>query len=314
MRAPLLLTALLLAAAAAPASAQGSQCSSFGGPSRRICDAALDGTRAFYPVAGLLVSGGNPVLGTANTLGGLGRFSLTARANAADVVLPDPKYDGTAGEVPSSEELYAPVPLLEGAAGLFEGLPSGLLSIDVLASAHLLPTDQVEHLSVDPDARRIGDVALGFGYGARVGLLRDDGPLPAVSLSAMRRHVPRLSYGDLDGGDEFRYGVDLQATNVRLVASKQFAAFQLAAGLGWDRYTGEADVQLREGPDAPIEIDLKESRTLAFVNAGLDLAAVSIVGEAGYQGGRDQELSTDFEDYDTTSAKFFAGLGLRLGF
>jgi hypothetical protein len=313
MRAPLLLTALLLAAAA-PATAQNSQCSSFGGPSRRICDAALDGTRAFHPVAGLLVSGGNPVLGTANTLGGLGRFSLTARANAADVVLPDPKYDGTAGEVPSSEELYAPVPLLEGAAGLFEGLPSGLLSIDVLASAQLLPTDQVEHLSVDPDARRIGDVALGFGYGVRVGLLRDDGPLPAVSLSAMRRHVPRLAYGDLDGGDEFRYGVDLQATNVRLVASKQFAAFQLAAGLGWDRYTGEADVQLREGPDIPIEIDLKESRTLAFVNAGLDLAAVSIVGEAGYQGGRDQELSTDFEDYDTTSGKFFAGLGLRLGF
>jgi hypothetical protein len=313
MRAPLLLTAFLLANIT-PASAQNSQCSSFGGTSRRICDAALDGTRAFHPVAGLLVSGGNPVLGTANTLGGLGRFSLTARANAADVILPDPEYDGVAGEIPSSEELYAPVPLLEGAAGLFEGLPSGLLSIDLLASAQLLPTDQVENLSVDPDARRIGDVALGLGYGLRVGLLRDDGPLPAMSLSAMRRHIPRLAYGDLDGGDEFRSGVDLRATNVRLVAGKQLAAFQLAAGLGWDRYTGDADVRLRESPDLPIEIELKESRTLAFVNAGIDLAAVSIVGEAGYQGGRDQELSTDFEDYDTTSGKFFAGLGLRLGF
>jgi hypothetical protein len=313
MRPPLLLTVLLFAGAA-PAAAQGSRCDDFLGPSRRICDAALDGTRAFHPVAGLLVSGGNPVLGTANTLGGLGRFSVTARANAADVVLPDPEYDGAAGEVPSSEELYAPVPLLEAAAGIYEGLPSGLLSIDVLASAQLLPTDQVENLSVDPDARRIGDVALGFGYGVRVGLLRDNGPLPAVSVSAMRRHVPRLAYGDLDGGDEFRYGVDLDATNLRLVASKQLAAFQLAAGLGWDRYTGDADVQLREGPDAPIEIELKESRTLAFVNVGLDLAAVSLVGEAGYQGGRDQELSTEFEDYDTTSGKFFAGLGLRLGF
>jgi hypothetical protein len=313
MRAPVLFILLLLAPAA-PAAAQSSECSSLGGTSRRICDAALDGTRAFHPVAGLLVSGGNPVLGTASTLGGLGHFSLTARANAADVVLPDPKYDGAAGEVPSSEELYAPVPLLEGAAGLFEGLPSGLLSIDLLASAQLLPTDQIENLSVARDARRIGDVALGFGYGVRVGLLRDDGPVPAVSLSAMRRHVPRLAYGDLDGGDEFRYGVDLRATNLRVVASKQLAAFQLAAGLGWDRYTGDADVRLREGPDAPIEIELEESRTLAFVNAGLDLAAVSIVGEAGYQGGRDQGLSTDFEDYDTTSGKFFAGLGLRLGF
>ena len=313
MRAPLLLTALALFVAA-PAAAQGSPCGSFVGTSRRVCEAALDGTRAFHPVAGLLVSGGNPVLGTAGTLGGLRRFSITARANAADVVLPDPEYDGAAGDVPSSEELYAPVPVLEGAAGVYEGLPSGLLSIDLLASAQLLPTDQVDDLAVDAEARRIGDVALGLGYGVRVGLLRDDGPLPAVSLSAMRRHLPRLAYRDLDGGDEFRYGVDLQATNLRLVASKQLAAFQLAAGLGWDRYTGDADVQLRERPDTPIEVELKESRTLAFVNVGVDLAAVSIVGEAGYQGGRDQELSTDFEDYDTTSGKFFAGLGLRLGF
>jgi hypothetical protein len=147
-----------------------------------------------------------------------------------------------------------------------------------------------------------------------VGLLRDDGPLPAVSVSAMRRHVPRLAYGDLGTADRFRYAVDLQATNLRLVASKQLAALQLAAGIGWDRYTGGAEIRLRDRPDALIGLDLEESRTLAFVNAGLDLAAVTLVGEAGYQGGRDQELSTEFEDYDTTDGKFFAGLGLRLSF
>ena len=312
MRASPLLAALVLAAS--PAVAQDPTCGAFTGSPRRICDAAVDGTRTFHPVAGLLVSGGNPVIGTANTLGGLGHFSVTARANAADVVLPDPEYDGSTGTVPSSEELYAPVPVLEGAAGIYEGLPSGLLSIDVLASAQLVPTDVVDGLSVDPDARHIGDVALGIGYGVRVGLLRDDGPLPAVSVSAMRRHVPRLAYGDLGTGDRFRYSVDLEATNLRLVASKQLAAFQLAAGIGWDRYTGEAEIQLRDGPDALIGLDLEESRTMAFINAGLDLAAVSLVGEAGYQGGRDEELSTDFEDYDTTDGKFFAGLGLRLSF
>jgi hypothetical protein len=309
-----LLVATLAFAAVAPAAAQLSDCSPFNGNSRRICDAAVDGTRAFHPVAGLLVSGGNPVIGTANTLGGLGRFSLTARANAADVILPDPEYDGTTGEVPSSEELYAPVPLVEGAAGIYEGLPSGLLSIDFLGSAQLLPTDQIDNLTVDGDARRIGDVALGFGYGLRVGILRDEGPLPAVSVSAMRRNIPRVAYGDIEQGDEFRYAVDLQATNLRLVASKQFAALQLAAGIGWDRYTGDAEIQLRDQPGTALEVALKESRTLAFLNAGLDLAAVSIVGEAGYQSGRDQELSTDFEDFDTKSGEFFAGLGLRVGF
>jgi hypothetical protein len=305
-------TAGFTLAAAQPAPAQLSDCSPFNGASRRICDAAVDGTRAFHPVAGLLVSGGNPVIGTANTLGGVGRFSLTARANAADVILPDPEYDGAPGQVPSSEELYAPVPLLEGAAGIYRGLPSGLLSIDLLGSAQLLPTDQIDHLTVGSDARRIGDVALGFGYGIRVGILRDEGPLPAVSVSAMRRSIPRIAYGDLEEGDQFRYAVDLQATNLRLVASKQFAALQLAAGIGWDRYTGDAEIRLRDQPGAALELGLKESRTLAFLNAGLDLAAFSIVGEAGYQSGRDQELSTDFEGFESKSGQFFAGLGLRL--
>ena len=313
MRAPLLLAPLVLAAA--PLTAQDNrQCDPLSGASRRICDAALDATRAFHPVAGLLVSGGNPVLGTANTLGGFGHFSVTGRVNAAEVVLPDPGYDGSAGAVPSNEALYAPVPMLEGAAGIYEGLPSGLLSIDLLLSAQLLPTDQVDDLSVDPDARRIGEVALGLGYGVRVGVLRDEGPLPAVSISAMRRHLPRLAYGDVESGDEFRYGIGLRATNLRLIASKQLAALQLAAGIGWDRYTGDADVELSSGPDPLVVLQLRESRTMAFVNAGLELAALSIVGEAGHQGGRDQELTTDFEDFDTTDGKLFAGVGLRVGF
>jgi hypothetical protein len=313
MRVPLL-TALLGLMTVVPAAAQRSDCTPFAGNSRRICDAAVDGTRAFHPIAGLLVSGGNPVIGTANTLGGLGSFSLTARANAADIVLPDPAYDGTPGEVPAGEELYAPVPMIEGAAGIYQGLPSGLLSVDLLASAQLLPTDQIDHLSVDGDASRIGDLALGFGYGVRVGIIRDLGPLPAVSVSVMRRNIPEVAYGDLDQGDEFRYATDLHATNLRLVASKQFAVLQVAAGLGWDRYTGEARIALRDQPASTLEIGLEESRTLAFLNAGLDLAAFTLVGEAGYQSGRDQALSTDFEAFDTTDGTFFAGLGLRLGF
>ena len=107
--------------------------------------------------------------------------------------------------------------------------------------------------------------------------------------------------------------MDLQATNLRLVASKQFAALQLAAGIGWDRYTGDAEIQLRDQPAAAAPSGAERSRTLAFLDAGLDLAALSVVGEAGYQSGRDQELSTDFEGFDTKSGSL-RGLGLRVGF
>jgi hypothetical protein len=53
---------------------------------------------------------------------------------------------------------------------------------------------------------------------------------------------------------------------------------------------------------------------LGFLNAGISLSVVRLTGEIGYQGGRNQELSTDFADFDTTKGKFFAGLGLRMGF
>ena len=46
----------------------------------------------------------------------------------------------------------------------------------------------------------------------------------------------------------------------------------------------------------------------------MSLSVVRLTGELGYQGGKDQKLSTDFEDFDTTKGKLFAGLGLRVGF
>jgi hypothetical protein len=297
---------------------QASECSAYTGRTGRVCGAAVDGTRALHPIAGLLVSGGNPVLGTANTMGGLGHFSVTARANAAHVVLPDVNYDGSTNTVPASDESFAPTPLVEVAVGIYGGMPSGLLAIDFLGSAQLLPTDQIDHLTVESGARRIGDVAVGLGFGARVGLLRESGPLPAVAVSIMRRDIPPLAYGDLAKGDQYNYAVNLHATNLRVVASEQLMLFDVAAGLGWDKYTGDASVQFRDPVTTLVQpkipFDLNQSRALAFLDAGIDLSPVKLLGEVGYQGGKDQKLSTDFEDIDTTKGKFFASFGARVAF
>lgn len=318
MRAAKLLSGLLFLAMAAPASAQNSECSPYAANARQVCDAAIDGTRAFHPVLGILVSGGNPSLGSAATLGGLGHASLTLRANAVNVVLPDLGYTGGSATVPAGDKLFAPAPLVEGSLGIYKGLPSGLLSVDILGSAQMLPTNQIDNLTVDSDAMRIGDIALGLGYGARIGLLKGMGPLPAVSVSVMRRNIPQITYGDLATGDRFSYAVDLTATNLRLVASKRLVLLDLAAGIGWDKYTGDAVIRFEDPitlvaqPDIPL--DLNNSRVLGFVNAGLNLSKVRLTGELGYLGGKDQNLSTTFEDFDTTKGKLFAGLGLRLAF
>jgi hypothetical protein len=235
-----------------------------------------------------------------------------------NLVFPDLNYTGSSSTVPAGDKLFLPAPLVEGSVGLYKGMSAGLLAVDFLGSAQLLPTDQIDNITVDADARRIGSIALGLGYGARVGILQGMGPLPAVSLSIMRRDIPRITYGDVAAGDRFSYGVDLHATNLRLIASKQVAVVDVAVGLGWDKYTGDAIIQFRDPitllvqPNVPVE--LNNSRLLSFINLGVSMSKVRLTGEIGYQGGKDQNLSTEFEDFDTTVGKFFAGLGLRVSF
>ena len=318
MRAAHLVAGFLAVACVSSAYAQTPECSGYAGNAERVCAAAVDGTRAFHPLFGMLVSGGNPTIGSAATLGGLGHASLTVRANAVNLVFPDLDYTGSSSSVPSGDKLFVPAPLVEGSLGIYRGLSAGMLAVDLLGSAQLLPTNQIDNISVDEDARRIGSIALGLGYGARLGLLRGMGPLPAVSVSIMRRDIPRITYGDVASGDQYSYAVDLHATNFRLIASKQVAVLDLAAGLGWDKYSGDAIIQFTDpitgvlASNVPVE--LSNSRVLGFVNAGVSMSMVRLTGEVGYQGGKDQNLSTDFEDFDTTKGKLFAGLGLRVSF
>jgi hypothetical protein len=280
----------------------------------RVCNAAVDGARAFHPIVGLLTSGGNPVLGRGGSLGGLGRFAITARVNATNVVLPDLTYDGSTGVVGKDDELFFPSPLVEGALGLVG--TRGIVGLDLLVSAQLLPTGIVDGLEVDPGATNIGSVALGFGFGARVSLFNNASPLPGVSLSLMRRSIPRVSYGDLTAGDDYAYAADVQAWNLRAVAGRRFSLLALAAGLGHDWYDGEASARFREpitGIVVPLDLELNTSRTMAFANAGLDFQHVRIVAEAGYQFGKDQGLTTVFQDFDPASGRFFAAAGLQFG-
>src|SRR5256885_10630771 len=81
---------LVMIVGAAPLPAQEPQCASTKKFLQASCQAAVDGIRAFYPLAGMVVTGGNPVIGTARSLGGLGHFALTARGNAIKAALPDP--------------------------------------------------------------------------------------------------------------------------------------------------------------------------------------------------------------------------------
>src|SRR6266536_3103673 len=218
------------------------------------CNTAVDAVRAFYPLAGMIVSGGNPVLGTAGALGGLGHVTLTARVNAITAALPDPTA-ANQSPVPSSFNGAVPAPMVEGALGLLKGMEGGLLSVDLLGSALILPTG-IDNLTVDSNAAHISDAALGVGYGARVGVLNGRFPIPSVSVGWMPLTVPRLRYDTLGPtfgtGDEFEFTMDLAADNYRAVAGWKFALLDLAAGIGIDRYKSkDTNIRFHDDPLNP---------------------------------------------------------------
>lgn len=315
----LALATLALVAATPAAFAQNSECAPFAlhPQARNVCNAAVDGTRTFLPLAGGLVAGGNPVMGRGGALGGFGHATVTLRANAGSISVPSLAFDGSGTTVEQEDEIVFPAPLVEASVAVWGGLPGGLLAIDALGSAVLLP-DEIDDLRVDPDAASIGSVALGLGYGARVGILPGRGLVPSLSLSVMRRSVPRVQYGSIGKGDDYSYSVDLAATSVRLVAGSRFGPLAVAAGLGRDRYTGDAVVRFRDPLAVAVvgeaALELNESRTILFADAGLSLGLVALVGEIAWQSGTDENLATTFEGFDPAQGMVFAGLGLQVGF
>lgn len=324
MRRTLILSTLLLAAPSlATAQSAYSECSDprigLSQQNINLCNAGVDASNIFHPVAGLLISGGNPVLGSIKTLGGFPHLSLTARVNATKISTPDLSYDGTGTNVSEDENIFAPAPLVEGALGILKGFgPTGIFSLDLLASAQLLPTDQIDGVSVDKDARKIGDIALGLGIGARVGVLNGKGPIPTVTVSGMVRSIPKITVGDVAGGDQSQFGVDLKATNLRAIAGYKLTVLVVGLGLGYDKYTGDADILIEDqaiiGPPIAVKVDLDNSRTMAFLTGALDFPVVKIGVEIGYQFGKDDNLRTTFEGSDPTDKRLFAGAGLRFSF
>jgi hypothetical protein len=317
MRRIVMVLAMILGAA--PLAGQGSQCPGPPSPFATACNTAVDAVRAFYPLAGMIVTGGNPVLGTAGSLGGLGHVTLTVRLNAIKAALPDPRA-ANRSPVPTSFNGAVPAPVIEGAVGLLRGVGGGLLAVDLLGSALILPTG-VDHLTVESNAAHFGDAALGVGYGVRVGVLNGRFPVPAVSVSWMHRTVPRLRYGTLGptigSGDDVEFTMDLKGDSYRAVAGWKFALVDVAAGIGIDRYQSrDTNIRFYDNPSTirTVVINPTNTRALVFANGGLSLAAVKLVGEIGLQAGKDQQYVTQFTDFDPKAAHAFGGIGIRFGF
>src|SRR3989442_12969320 len=182
-----------LALAAAPLAAQ-NECSGLFDPALRPgCELAVDAYHTAQRVGGIAIGGGDPEPGAIGVLGGLGRAFASVRVTGVSAALPNP--DGSQGAISG----LVPASVVTGGFGIFRGLWGGLLALDLLGSATLLP-GTIDKLAVDKSATRIGGLPLGVGYRAGVVIMSGRFLSPGGAVWGTRRTRPRLYLRDRAGG------------------------------------------------------------------------------------------------------------------
>jgi hypothetical protein len=284
-----------------------------------LCVNVADAIEIAQPRLGIALSGGNPVPGTASTLGmrlgALPRISLAARVTAAPVDLPAIERTTSSSDVEFGVASLA----ADASIGLFQGFAlfptvGGFGSVDLLGSVGIvpLPGDEGFHESSP----------FTWAAGARVGLLRESFTAPGVSVSAMYRSLGDISYGNVDTGllggdrDTFFRVSGYNVTSFRGVVGKRFLGFGLTAGAGYDRYRADVLIRVRDPGLDPNRIrsiqqdGLKANRTSLFANASYTFLLLSVVAEAGWQQGGDAVSgATD----KIEKGALFGGIALRIG-
>jgi hypothetical protein len=330
MKKVILLVGSLMVAGAAPLSAQaGREAQCAGGSSflDDACQKGLDVLKFMSPQLGIAVAGGNATLAQGGTLGGLPHFVVTLRANALPGVLPrvdavSPTLGGATQSDYATANQILGLPQVDAAVGVFKGLPLGLTNVggvDLLISASYLPDVSANQINISTTGS-----ALKFGYGLRVGLLQESLVLPGVSATYMRRDMPEINLLATSGDDTISVeGLGVKTSAWRLVASKSFLLFGLAAGLGQDRYQTTADLYVAvnetgfppaSGRPFPDGFEQKMTRTNYFANAYVNMLMMKVVGEVGMVSGGKVDTYNTFSGKRADDSRLYGSVGLRLGF
>jgi len=301
------LIALILIAVAAPHSAAQEIARACGGGTRdAFCDAVGAAAERALPRAALAAVGGNPIPGTASTLGfrlaDAPRWSLGLRFTGVASSLP--AVDAAA----ETDELspFATGLGLDGAVGILQGwspLPTvgGVGSLDVLVGVSRVGF---------AGGRDYADSFWSWGGGARVGLLRESFTLPGVALGATYRRLQGVRFGDEDLADaESFIAGDVNVLSARATAGKTILLLGLTGGVGWDRLSG--DIRAGATGGLPERRGTAEGwstdRMMVFGNASYTYLVLHLVLEAGWQEGADLPAGQDADD-----GGFFGGVSLRL--
>ncbi|HEX6038338.1 hypothetical protein [Longimicrobium sp.] len=299
------------------------------------CAIVAQAVDAAQPQLGILMAGGNPILGTASTggvrLGLIPRVSVTGRVNVVGARLPDIReLDGG-----QADEFTLPAPAIGAnvSLGLTQGfnvapLIGGFGAIDLLGSVSVLPLELV--------GDDFGENAFSWGAGARVGLIRESFVTPGVSVSLMYRDLGEVSFGQVCEGTEVSVGgnvstcaadgdfgeIDFGLSNwsARAAVSKRLLGLGLTAGVGYDKFETDASFAFRAPAVAGTEsiyrfrdVAVDNDRWSAFLDGSFTVLVASLVGEVGWMQGADPIGGfPSTSDFDPGEGTWFGSVGFRL--
>jgi hypothetical protein len=278
------------------------------------------------PQLGQAIAGGSATLGQNSTLGGLGHFSLGVHATAVAGSIPDVAnfpvcYTGARNDVALPTKKSA-VPMVgaDAALGIFSGIPLGLTNVgavDLLLSAQYIPEKSFSGVRITAP-----DGSLQLGYGARVGLLSESLLVPGVSLSYIKRDLPKVGIAANTNNDTLIVsGMKLKTSSWRLSASKSLIFFGIGAGVGQDKFDSRVDT-VRATVLAPslgrqsgqlLNVEQQLTRTNYFVNLSFSLLVAKLTAEVGQSTGGTVNTFNTFSGSQATGARTYGSLGVRFG-
>ncbi|MGH7447343.1 MAG: hypothetical protein ACRELT_07270 [Longimicrobiales bacterium] len=284
------------------------QCATAAAGTVEFCESLSDAAHTLPARLALAAAGGNPVSGTASTLGmrvpGSPRWSIALRSTIARASLP-PIGDDRA-ITPTLWSVAADL-----GVGLFDGfnlLPTmgGFGSIDVLASAGLLNAPEDDGFDRSSP--------LTWAVGTRLGIVRESFTAPGISVSAMYRSLPDIAYGDTTTGPYFE-NASQSVISVRGTVGKRVLGIGFTGGVGYDRVGSDLRATYTEpGLMLPrrvsvAESDLTFSRTSFFGNVSYTLLILNLGAELGWQESGEAPAGAH---RDTHRGGLFGGIAIRL--
>lgn len=252
-----------------------------GAASAAACAGAVETLDVLLGRVPRIAAGGNPVPGTASTIGrriGAPRVTLAARVSGGRFEVPGEATPSDAeGTGAGSLNVDVSIGLLNG----FSPAPTvgGVGSVDLLASAGtvLMPSS----------VGFPGDKPFTWMAGLRLGILRESFTAPGISLSGTYRRVGRLERGDVApaaNSSHIRLD-DLSQVAVSAAIGKRLTLLALTAGVGYDWYSGEARVRVAGAGGGSHEVNesIDDARAHLLANLGWTVRVWTLSLELGWQ-------------------------------